>query len=108
MWDTENYAPGSDYLAIVIATDGVNSGEDVSDSTFSLVIPMPDDDGDGVSNDIDQCLETAEDDYVNVDGCSIADLCPCLHPILETTDGRIMANMFPAWLRPLKILLSRG
>jgi len=36
-----------------------------------------DDDGDGIDNDADLCLETAADDVVDGSGCSITDYCPC-------------------------------
>jgi len=37
-WDTSYLQKGSDYLIKVIATDGVNTGEDVSDSTFTVKV----------------------------------------------------------------------
>jgi len=40
-----------------------------------------DSDGDGIINDNDQCPGTMENEVVNSDGCSIADLCPCSDPI---------------------------
>ena len=44
---------------------------------YSEVSNLPDSDGDGVTDDIDQCLETVPGDIVDENGCSIADLCPC-------------------------------
>lgn len=34
-------------------------------------------DGDGINDDVNQCLGTVLGDIVNDTGCSIADLCPC-------------------------------
>jgi hypothetical protein len=73
VWDTSNYTPGSNYLVKVIATDGVNTDEDVSDSTFSLV--MPDDDGDGVPNDNDNCPNTCNFNQLDADSDGIGDVC---------------------------------
>jgi hypothetical protein len=42
--------------------------------------PNPDFDGDGVSNDRDQCPDTLPGAVVNADGCSLAQLCPCEGP----------------------------
>ncbi|BAP56795.1 hypothetical protein THII_2498 [Thioploca ingrica] len=40
-----------------------------------------DDDGDGVIDSNDQCLQTALGEIVDpITGCSINDLCPCMHP----------------------------
>lgn len=39
-----------------------------------------DDDGDGVVNEQDQCPNTAAEDIVDVNGCSIGQLCPCEGP----------------------------
>jgi len=38
VWDTSYLQKASNYLVKVIATDGVNTGEDVSDSTFSVKV----------------------------------------------------------------------
>ncbi len=73
MWDTTNYAPGPNYLVKVIATDGINTGEDISDSTFSLVVP--DDDGDGVSNDVDNCPKISNPEQEDMDADDIGDVC---------------------------------
>lgn len=40
-------------------------------------IPTPDDDGDGVLNNADQCSATPPGEVVNANGCSIAQICPC-------------------------------
>ena len=39
-WETKNLPPGNQYLIKVIATDGVNTKEDESNETFSLIAPM--------------------------------------------------------------------
>ncbi|MDH5788460.1 MAG: hypothetical protein OEZ40_09245 [Candidatus Bathyarchaeota archaeon] len=39
VWDTSNLPSGDNYLVKIIATDGVNTGEDVSDSTFCIASP---------------------------------------------------------------------
>ena len=39
VWDTSKLKGGTNYLVKVIATDGVNTGEDISDHPFSVVVP---------------------------------------------------------------------
>ena len=41
VWDTSYLEPGTSYLAKVIATDGVNTGEDSSSSTFTVLDSTP-------------------------------------------------------------------
>ena len=38
VWDTSHLQKGTDYLLRLIATDGVNTGEDVSNSTFTVKV----------------------------------------------------------------------
>jgi hypothetical protein len=45
-----------------------------------LDAPDPDLDSDGVSDDLDQCPGTDPQAVVDVDGCSVDDLCPCEDP----------------------------
>jgi hypothetical protein len=51
-------------------------------SPFAVFEPLPtqptDADEDGVDDDQDACLDTADDAIVDATGCSIADHCPCL------------------------------
>ncbi len=42
-----------------------------------------DDDGDGVPTNEDACFPTPVGEVVRADGCSISQLCPCEHPIVE-------------------------
>jgi len=46
-----------------------------------IVQVVPDSDGDGVPDEKDLCPDTHSGDVVNVDGCSINQLCPCAGPI---------------------------
>lgn len=43
--------------------------------------PNNDLDGDGVTNDKDQCASTVTGDVVDANGCSVADLVPCTAPL---------------------------
>ncbi len=52
-------------------TDGDGAGDECD----------ADDDNDGVIDADDQCPGTSLGDIVNADGCAVADLCPCEHPL---------------------------
>lgn len=39
-WTTKGLPPGNEYMVKVIATDGVNTAEDISNATFSLLTPI--------------------------------------------------------------------
>ena len=41
VWDTSNLVQGEEYLIKVMATDGVNTGEDVSNNTFEVLDVTP-------------------------------------------------------------------
>jgi len=40
VWDTGGYPAGNNYRAKVLATDGFNTGEDLSDASFSVWQPV--------------------------------------------------------------------
>ena len=67
-WNTSGLAQGTKYLVKVIATDGINSGEDISDSPFS--IGEPDSDQDGVRDPVDKCPQSILEGTINIDGCN--------------------------------------
>lgn len=62
--DSEDLCPGEDDR-LDWDGDGIPDGCD------------DDIDGDGVSNQVDQCPETPLGEIVNLEGCSIEELCPC-------------------------------
>jgi len=75
----EDVRPTSDGGFIIV---GQSSWQDVSgiDGWAQKRGPLPDTcdtDGDGVSDDRDQCPGTSTGAVVNADGCSLAQLCPC-------------------------------
>jgi uncharacterized repeat protein (TIGR01451 family) len=63
-------------LIRVVATDGINTGFDQSDSTFSIheEIP-PDGDGDGIPDSSDNCPAVSNPDQTDTDGDGIGDAC---------------------------------
>jgi len=40
VWNTTGFPPGNKYLVMVMATDGVNVGEDISDGNFTIYLPV--------------------------------------------------------------------
>jgi len=36
VWDISRLLPGTQYLIKVVATDGINTGQDVSDAPFTI------------------------------------------------------------------------
>jgi len=64
----------------------VNNGAFVTknmwDATFEIKINL-DEDGDGVANNLDSCLNTGSNEIVSDEGCSIAQYCPCDGPELD-------------------------
>lgn len=60
---------------------GVGSGPPFGIGGYVAVVPgVPDQDGDGVVDDVDLCLGTEIGEAVNKQGCSIAQLVPCSGP----------------------------
>jgi hypothetical protein len=77
-WDTSRLENGSYYLVKVIATDGINTGEDTSDSTF--FVQAVDSDGDHISDVNDNCPFTSnplQEDSYPPQGNGIGDACDC-------------------------------
>jgi hypothetical protein len=58
-----------------------SDGTDIGAYEVQSVAPPPDNDGDGVLDDFDQCPGTPAGDIVNAQGCSIAQLVPCEGPV---------------------------
>ena len=56
LWNTSGLDQGTNYFVKVIATDGINTGEDISDSPFSIT--APDSDQDGVKDSLDKCPQS--------------------------------------------------
>jgi hypothetical protein len=55
-------------------------GEDYPNGQIRGQILVPDSDGDGITDWLDQCPNTPKGAVVNSDGCSIEQLCPCGGP----------------------------
>jgi PKD repeat protein len=71
IWDTTVLSTASKYLIKVIATDGVNTGEDVSNSTFTVMLdltrPITTDDYDGLWHTEDFTITlTASDNFGDI------------------------------------------
>jgi hypothetical protein len=56
--------------------------------TFAPGRETDDDDGDGVTNDVDNCFEVVNSDQANRDGDGLGDVCdPCPVDVLDDSDG---------------------
>jgi len=71
----------------VIATDGINTGTDQSDSSFSI---LSDIDGDGVADTIDNCPSVPNSGQEDLDADGIGDVCDTLNVI--TTDTIVLSD----------------
>jgi hypothetical protein len=77
-WDTSRLDNGYYYLVKVIATDGLNTGEDSSDRTF--FVEAVDSDSDHISNINDNCpndYNPNQEDSYPPHGNDIGDACDC-------------------------------
>ena len=68
-WDTSNYTVGQ----LEITVEAYNEFSDLGSATVSIDLTesQPDSDGDGVTDDTDQCPNTPEGDRVDENGCTI-------------------------------------
>ena len=64
--------PGTDYYYKVSSTDV--TGNSTESDEYSFITPIGDSDGDGVTDDIDQCPDTPAGEPVDENGCSASQL----------------------------------
>jgi len=72
----------TEVIVKVIATDGINTGTDQSDSSFSI---LSDIDGDGVVDTLDNCPNDANPGQEDIDGDGIGDACDTENLITSST-----------------------
>ena len=84
--EKEGFAPETFYLVyngqtldpnMILASYNIQK-----EDTLHLVVIVPDQDQDGVRDDLDACPDTAPGDRVDLSGCSIAQYCPCAGPMV--------------------------
>lgn len=68
-----NYTPGSDFIGedsfVYAITDGQGG---TANASVTVTVLLPDEDGDGILDQNDQCPGTPSNEVVNADGCSLS------------------------------------